>query len=378
MGLVENAGVRSQEAWRVAAQLSEFHASLPAYAATPLRELPRLAAEFGVARVFVKDETARMGLPSFKILGASWAVAMALYSQLQLSDIGDLTFPKLQQAVAGSDLTLVTATDGNHGRAVARMAHLLGISAVIFVPSSLAAVRIRPIEEEGATIVRWEGDYDSAVCAAADWSEARSNTVLVQDTSWAGYEDVPEQVVVGYDTILRELDQQLVQNGVMQPDVVVVQMGVGSFASAVVSHYGSGIGKPVFIGVEPESAACVAQSIAARKPVVVPGPHDSAMSGLNCGTVSELAWPILRDGLSFCTTISDPQAEDGVRSLYQGGIAAGECSGAAPAGIRELIAHLEGDQARVVGHDAVIVLFATEGVADQERFEEVVMTVNRD
>ena len=236
-----------------------FHRGLPAYAPTPLVSLPDLAASLGVAELLVKDESSRLGLPAFKVLGASWAVA-----RLVAGLTGATTdLPSLRRAAAGSGLRLVTATDGNHGRAVAHMAALLGLTATVFVPDVMTAAAAEAIVGEGADVVRTDADYDAAVVAAAGYAAEHPDRRLVQDTAWPGYEQVPAWIVEGYDTMLEEVDEQLGA----APDLVAVPVGVGSLAQAVVSHYRrSGSPHPALLSVEPDSAACVLASLACRSP----------------------------------------------------------------------------------------------------------------
>ena len=207
-----NPGARHWVSGMPAPQVGAFHQSLPGYAPTPLVDLPSLAAELGVGRVLVKDESARLGLPAFKVLGASWACSRVLQS---------------------GPAVLVTATDGNHGRAVARMAAYLKTTATVFVPAVMLPETAAHITGEGATVIRVDGDYDDAVRAAAEHAGAEPGRALVQDTAWPGYEEVPGWIVEGYDTMLAEVDEQLGRT----PDLVAVPVGVGSLAQAVVAHY---------------------------------------------------------------------------------------------------------------------------------------------
>lgn len=201
------------------AEVRGFHSSLPGYAPTSLIELPWLAVELGVGRVFVKDESSRLGLPAFKVLGASWAVHRALAERVD-------------------PVTLVTATDGNHGRAVAHMARLLGRRARVFIPWGVHPRAVADIAAEQAEVVQVEGSYDEAVRRAAEAAVAL-DTVLVQDTAWPGYEQIPGWIVEGYSTLCAEIDEQLMAAGAGMPDLVAIPVGVGSLAQAVVTHYRS-------------------------------------------------------------------------------------------------------------------------------------------
>jgi diaminopropionate ammonia-lyase len=278
----------------------EFHRSLPGYAVSPLVEARAAAGALGVERVLVKDESSRLGLPSFKVLGASWAVHRALEER-----------PAARR--------LVCATDGNHGRAVARMASLRGLDATVFVPAGMVAARRAAIAGEGARVEVVDGSYDEAVERAASLADA--DTLVIQDTAWPGYEDVPAWVIDGYATIGAEVDAA--------PDLVAVQIGVGSFAAAMVRRFAPAR----IVGVEPETAACALASIEAGEPVEVPGPHDSVMAGLNCGRVSSLAWPVVSRGIEAFATVSDDRAREAVALLARDGVTAGESGAAGLAGL---------------------------------------------
>ncbi|GAA0895726.1 diaminopropionate ammonia-lyase [Pseudonocardia zijingensis] len=332
----------------------ELHRTIPGYRPSPLVGLPALAERIGAARVDVKVESDRYGLPSFKIMGASWAAVEALRPWLPPAwRPGDGL-----DALAGKlpSLTLVAATDGNHGRALARVGALLGLGARILVPSALSAQRIADIEAEGAEVVVVDGTYDDAVAASA---AGKDGDVLVSDTSWPGYERVPGAVIDGYATILAETAEQLVR----PPDLVIVQLGVGAFGAAVLRHFRTGGRDPAVVGVEPTTAACVMASLAAGRLVTVPGPHDSVMAGLNCGTPSLVAWPVLQT-LDAVLALDDDAARQGVRVLGEHGIAAGECSGVAVAAAEELLTGP--DRARLgLPERPSVLLFATEGITDE-------------
>jgi len=332
-----------------AAETRAFHARLPGYAPTPLTELPAVAAELGVGRAFAKDESARMGLAAFKVLGASWAVHQVLS----------------RRGVAGP-VTLVAATDGNHGRALAWMARLLGQRAHVFVPSGVHPTAVAAIAAEGAQVTEISGTYDDAVRLAA--KRAREpGSELVQDAGWPGYEQVPGWIVDGYSTLFAEVDAQLAEAGSASPALVAIPAGVGSLAQAGVTHYRSRCrsGATSLLTVEPGSAACVLASLV-RGELGTVATGETIMSGLNCGTPSMLAWPYLRDGLDAAVAVANAEAAAGARDLAGQGIAAGPCGGAALAGVRAALTG-EGAAARraslALGSDATIVLLSTEGSA---------------
>jgi diaminopropionate ammonia-lyase len=321
-------------------ELVRFHQGLPGYAPTPLVEVPALASELGVGRLLVKDESARLGLPAFKVLGASWACRQVLDRH--------------------PGARLVTATDGNHGRAVARMAAHLGVGATVFVPAVMLPTTAELIADEGADVVRVDGDYDATVRAAADFADAAADRELVQDTAWDGYTEVPAWIVEGYQTLLREIDDELAPSG-RDVDLVVVPVGVGSLAEAVVRHYRRPEGpRPRVLSVEPDTAACVLTSLTDGRPTTVPT-ADTVMAGLNCGTISAAAWPVLRDGCDAAVAVPDTAALAAVDDLARHGLSSGPCGAATLAGARAALTDPVRRDALDVGPDAVVVVLSTEG-----------------
>ena len=341
----------------------EFHRSIPGYSTTPLLSAASLAEELGFEVLLVKVESERFGLPAFKMLGASWATFKLLDSVLHergLDRPRQSKLAKLRDRISPlRPLTLVAATDGNHGRAVARMAALLGCSSRIFVPAGTAAARIDAIGGEGANVTVVDGTYDDAVMEAA--SLAADDTFVVSDTSWEGYVDVPNWVIDGYRTIYRELDEQISGR---PPDIVAVQMGVGALAAATVDAFGSG---PDIVIVEPLSAACGLRSAQVGVPTEVPGPHDSIMAGLNCGNVSPVAWPRVSAGTDLFVAVDDDAAVRAMRDLARVGIVAGETGAAGLAGLRALV---EAGEVEPTGRSALVI--CTEGATDPEAYARVI------
>lgn len=368
--------------WRCAAPdeaALAFHAGLPGYRPTPLVELPALAIELGVGRVLVKDESSRLGLPAFKVLGASWAVARLLTERAGPDGSAGSVWPdgsaapggpagpggldELRELVAADPVTLVTATDGNHGRAVARMASLLGARAHVVVPDVLSEPAAEAIAAEGATVERVPGGYDDAVRHAASWAQHRPDAELVQDMAWPGYQRIPAWIVEGYSTLMLELDAELADLGILSPDLVVVPVGVGSLAQAVVAHCRSRpAASPAVLAVEPDTAACALASLQAGEPLTVPTAA-TVMAGLNCGTPSSAAWPYLRDGLDAAVAVGDQDAICAVDDLAALGVSAGPSGAATLAGARAALTGSDATTRREalgVGRDAVVVLLNTE------------------
>jgi diaminopropionate ammonia-lyase len=338
----------------------DFHRTLPGYAPTPLRDVPQLAAELGVGRVLVKEESSRLGLPAFKVLGASYAIARALGQRFGL---GDVTLDAVRDAARGAAVRLYAATDGNHGRAVARVASMIGAAATIFYPPGITEAAKKAIASEGAQTVEIDGDYDDVVARAAADAAADPASVLVQDTAWAGYTDIPQWIVDGYSTLCLEADEQLSALGLAAPDLVVVPVGVGSFAQAVVGHYrGKGSDGGALLAVEPDRAAGLVASVRAGRPVTAPT-GDTIMTGLSCGTVSALAWPVLRDGLDGAVTVSDDQAAAAVDDLARFGVDSGPCGAATLAAARLVLGQPGWREAIGLRPDAVVLLLSTEGRA---------------
>ena len=323
-----------------------FHRSLPGYEPTPLVDAPELAAEWGVGRVLLKFERERFGLPAFKFLGVSWAAQRLL---------GD---PPHDERIE-----LIAATDGNHGRAVARVARLAGLGATILVPAGTAEARIDAIASEGAEVLVVEGSYDDAVRQSA--AMAGERRLVLSDTSWPGYEEVPRWVIEGYATIFREVDEQ----AGAPVDVGFVPIGVGALAAAAARHLA---GSARLAGIEPTGAACVLESARAGEITEVPGPHGSIMAGLNAGLPSLVAWPLVSGGFDLFCAAEDEVAVEGTRRLHELGIEAGECSGGAAGAAARLLA--DGNARDLLGarRDSTVLVLLTEGVTDPEAFARIV------
>jgi diaminopropionate ammonia-lyase len=358
-------------------EVHTFHRRLPGYQPTPLHDMPTLAEAAGVGRVLIKDESSRMGLPAFKILGASWATYRVLCDRLVAAGVdGEPLWDSVTDLAAMvarqlGPLRLVAATDGNHGRAVARMAKLLGLSATILVPDGTAPARIGGIAAEGAEVTVVPGTYDDAVAESAILASGRD--LVISDTSWPGYEDPPRRVIEGYATIFAELEEQLAALDAPPPDLVMVPLGVGALGAAAASCLRAGLepgAGPMLVGVEPDSAACVAEGVRAGHVVEVPGPHKSIMAGLNCGLASLLALPTVAAGFGAFVMIDDDRCRDAVRTLAAAGLDVGETGAAALGGLMALRA--EHGAELPVPAEATVLLLATEGVTDPVNFERIV------
>jgi diaminopropionate ammonia-lyase len=313
-----------------------FHRGLPGYAPTPLIDAPQLAEEWGVGRVLLKFEDDRFGLPAFKYLGVSWAAERLLGP------------PPHEPG-----LELIAATDGNHGRAVARAARLAGLGATILVPAETVQARIDAIAAEGAAVQVVDGSYDDAVRLSAEL--ASEQRLVLSDTSWPGYEEVPRWVIEGYSTIFHEVDEQA-EGGV---DIAFVPIGVGALAAAAAHHLA---GRARLAGVEPVAAACVLESARAGRITEVPGPHGSIMAGLNAGLPSLVAWPVVSRGFELFSAAEDGLAEEGMRRLARLGLEVGECSGGAAGAAAELLADQGARDVLGARGDSSVLVVLTEGV----------------
>ncbi|CAK7230040.1 hypothetical protein SBRCBS47491_007452 [Sporothrix bragantina] len=458
------------------AAIAAFHRQLPHYAATPLRCLPSIAAEVGVGQVFLKDESDRFGMPSFKILGASWAVYNALAKAMGLDTINPdgsmLSLETLAAAVRTYNdrclhesgqrpLQIISTTEGNWGRALARMARYAGgVACRLYVPSFMPQSTQEILTREGADVrVVPGGNYDDCVAVVRAEADRDSSVLLLLDVGFEGYEEVAQWVVDGYSTMLVEADEQVREaTDGRAATHVVVPVGAGSIAQAVTAHYrkqaeevikgekddeedmddkdekysksgesvdGSNKKCPTshaeaiwdgreklpnklrrrtaVLAVEADTAACLRASLAVGRRVTV-ATADTIMCGLNCGTLSQTAWPILQAGVDYCVAVSDRQAHVAVQQLWNaderaivddgdvdtkpveggrpgskngsnrvkkprvseaagaGGVAAGPCGAATLAGLRKMCSEAR-DLLKLDG-DSVVVLFCTEGARE--------------
>ncbi|KAI9775381.1 MAG: hypothetical protein M1839_001236 [Geoglossum umbratile] len=341
-------------------RIGDFHQRLPSFAPTPLVSLDSVATELGVKRVFVKDESSRMGLPAFKILGASWATYRAVVRTVGLT-IG-VSLEDLSVAAQKARITLFTATDGNHGRAVARMAKLLGIKASVFVPLCLDRATRDLIAGEGAQVTAAKGDYDFAVRQARTEAETAGG-ILIQDTAFPGYEEIPQWIVDGYSTMMSEVTEQVFAATGSFADLAVVPVGVGSLAQSAVIHYKSAPRPSALLAVEPESAACLRESLFNGAPTAISTGY-TIMSGMNCGTVSSIAWPVLVKGTDASISVSEVEAHDAVQRLRLMGVNSGPCGAATLAALR--VVARNDPEAVGLNANSIVVLFCTEGVREYD------------
>ncbi|KAF2402287.1 tryptophan synthase beta subunit-like PLP-dependent enzyme [Trichodelitschia bisporula] len=337
-------------------QVLRFHQSQIAYKPTPLTSLPRLAEELRVGHLLVKDESYRLGLPSFKILGASWAVWRAVCAKLELP-YESTTMAAAGRAARASNLRIVTCTEGNWGEAVSKMSWELTIPVKVFVPSFMNEETQAKMFDLGAEVLVLSGDYDTCIAFAKADSE-KTGSILMLDTSWPRYTEIPQWVTDGYSTMLAEVDQQ-VESLVSKPVThSIASVGVGSWAQAVVAHYKGHSARASVITVEPEAAGSLYASLAADEVVPIKT-GETIMCGMNCGTTSAIAWPFLRNGVDASVLISDREAHKAVEYLNIAGVDSGPCGAAPFAALRKF--HRLDRSALNLGKDSVVVLFSTEG-----------------
>ena len=357
----------------VAQRVRAFHASFSQYCPTPLVALPGLAGQLGLKSVCVKDESKRFGLNAFKVLGGSYAVARCLAERLNLPEQG-LTKSQLHNTAASTaadNITFISTTDGNHGRGLAWTARELGYPCIIYMPKGSELARRNNILALGAQCTITDRNYDDTV--RMSWNMAQEKGyVMVQDTAWEGYEQIPAWIMQGYLTLAAEILEQM-QTASIRPTHCFLQAGVGSFAAAVAAFLVAVMGSdaPRIIIVEPHAANCFYQSAIAGdgKAHAVGGSLQTLMAGLACGEPSTLAWSILKDYTTAFMSCPDYMAANGMRMLaapVQGDqpIVSGE-SGAAGAGaLHWLMCHpAAADQRETLGlnAEASVLLISTEG-----------------
>jgi diaminopropionate ammonia-lyase len=349
----------------------------PGYAVTPLHCLDGLAARASLGTIWYKDESQRFGLQSFKALGGAYAVICYLLDHIAVvtghsATIEDLLDGRYQAQLL--DVVVSCATDGNHGRSVAWGAHLFGCQCIIYIHRDVSAGRQQAIEVYGAEVIRVSGNYDDSVRQAAADAEQHGR-VIISDTSYEGYTQIPTQVALGYTVMLAEIVEQL-QGQV--PSHVFVQGGVGGLAAAVCAYFWQtwGIERPRFIIVEPEQANCLQASAKAGSPQVIEGDLETLMAGLACGEVSVIAWQILHPGVNDFLTISEAAVAPTMRMLAAGcdgdiSIEAGES--AVPGLAAALVATADSYWSQCLGldqHSRILVL-GTEGATDPHLYRQI-------
>ena len=368
------------------AKARAFHRSFPQYSITPLAKLDGMAKNLGLGGVYVKDESYRFGLNAFKVLGGSFAMGRYIAQQMG-RDVGEMTYEYLTSPAFREEFgqaTFFTATDGNHGRGVAWAANKLGQKAVVHMPKGSSQSRFDNIAKEGAQVTIEEVNYDDCVRIAAAEAAETEHGVVVQDTAWEGYEEIPAWIMQGYGTMANEAADQLRQVSVNRPTHVFVQAGVGSLAGAVVGYFTNLYPNdpPKFVVMEARAADCLYQGAVAGDgdPRIVGGDLQTIMAGLACGEPNIISWDILRNHVSAFVSCPDWVSAKGMRMLsapVKGDprVISGE-SGAVGMGLlstimqddeyKELREYLELDQS------SQVLMFSTEGDTDPDKYKEIV------
>ncbi len=362
-----------------------FHKSFPQYKETPLVALNDLAKDIGLKGVYLKDESYRFGLNAFKVLGGSFAMAKYLAQRLG-KDISDLPYDKLISDEVRNELgeiTFVTATDGNHGRGVAWTANRLKQKSIVYMPKGSSETRLKNILAEGADATITDVNYDECVRMADRYVKSHDG-VVVQDTAWEGYEEIPAWIMQGYGTMALEAIQQLETEGVKMPTHVFVQAGVGSLAGAVQGFCAAKYGEngPKVTVAESDLADClyVSAEKGDGKAYFVDGEMQTLMAGLACGEPNITGWEILKNFSTCFTSCPDHVAANGMRILAapEGNdkrVVSGE-SGAVTTGLLfEIMTNPEyKDLKEKLGLDenSVVLLFSTEGDTDPDMYRDVV------
>ncbi|MEM6987470.1 MAG: diaminopropionate ammonia-lyase [Pseudomonadota bacterium] len=346
------------------------------YAPTPLVSLRVLADALGVERIDYKDEGPRFGLGSFKALGGAFAAQRVLQQQIAERTGREVSLASIrngEHSALCADITLVSATDGNHGRSLAWGCERFGAACNIYIHAEVSEGRAEAMRQFGANVIRIDGDYDESVRLAKSEAE-RHGWFVVSDTSWPGYSQPPLDVMSGYGVMTQEVCESLDQ----PPTHVFLQGGVGGMAAGVAAalrqYYGESA--PRVVIVEPELAACLFESAKAGSATSVHIESETIMAGLSCGEPSALAWDILAEEASDFLTIPDSTVAPAVRLLARPleGDPAIEAGESAVAGLAALIAAREdADLCAALGLDASarVLLFGSEGVTDAEIFADI-------
>lgn len=366
-----------------AKKVRAFHASFPEYSVTPLAKLDNLAKALGVANVYVKDESYRFGLNAFKVLGGSYTIGNYLAQKLG-KDISELPFNVLSSEEVRKqigEVTFVTATDGNHGRGIAWTANRLGQKSVVYMPKGSALERLNNIKALGADASITDLNYDDAVRLANSNAE-KYGWVMVQDTAWEGYEDIPGWIMEGYTTMAAEAVEQL---GGVKPTHIFLQAGVGAMSGGITGFFADLYGdedRPIITIVEPNKADCIYRSAEANdgKPHFVKGDMNTIMAGLACGEPCTIGWNVLHDHADNFVSMPDYVAAEGMRVLGNplpgdDRVISGE-SGAATLGfVAEVMRNQSLDWLRKqlkLDENSRVLCFSTEGDTDKENYRRIV------
>lgn len=375
---VQNMSVEEME------KASNFHKSFPQYEVTPLTRLPGLAGYLGLKRLYVKDESYRFGLNAFKVLGGSYAIARYMAQQLH-KDVSEipynvLTSQKLKEEFGQA--TFFTATDGNHGRGIAWAANRLGQKCVVRMPKGTTQTRLMNIAKENAEVTIEDLNYDDCVRMAAKEAQNTEHGIMVQDTAWEGYEEIPTWIMQGYGTLAMEADQQLAEDG-CRPTHVFIQAGVGSLAGAVVGFFANRFKEnpPVMVVVEANAADCLYRSAMQGdgSRVDVTGDMLTIMAGLACGEANTVSWDILRNHADAFVSCPDWVSANGSR-IYSAPVKgdkqviSGESGSVTMGLVHALMTKPEYQdlkEALKLDENSEVLLVSSEGDTDPDRYREI-------
>jgi len=371
----------SQEAVK---KVNNFHKTFSEYSVTPLHKLDALAEYFGLKNIFVKDESYRFGLNAFKVLGGAYAIGKYLANKLG-KDVSEVSFEYLRSEDVKQrigEITFVTATDGNHGRGVAWAAKQLGQKSVVYMPRGSSLTRLNNIRKEGADVSIIDGNYEDAVKLSEKMAK-QNGWVVIQDTAWEGYEEIPAWIMQGYGTIIYETMEQLNEYGIDKPTHVFLQAGVGSLAGAILGYLVDKFGedRPTTIILEPESANCLYLSSLSGKREIVEGDMPTIMAGLACGAPNIVSYDILinyADGFLSCPDYVTARGMRILASPLKGDsqIISGESGSAVGIGTVTLL--MERDEYKDIreklelNENSVVLVINTEGDTDPDKYREIV------
>lgn len=353
------------------------------YKPTPIYKLEALSEKLGVEGIYVKDESGRMGLKSFKALGGFYAISKYLAKKLG-EDLGDIDFNEFTSEESRKkigDITFACATDGNHGFGVAWTAQQLDQKAIVYMPKGSSPKRVENIESTGAKVIVTDRNYDDTVRIAVSDAE-KNGWVIIQDTAWEGYSEIPCSILQGYSIIAAETLEQMKEDYGATPSHIFVQAGVGALAAAIIGYFAAAfpVNPPVMATVEPHAADCLYRSIKAGELTNVSGDLNTIMAGLACGEPNPIAWEVIRRHCSAAISVPDLIAEEGMRILAKPiktdkRIVSGE-SGAVTMGLAVEVLengrYADLKKALHIDDSSKILVISTEGDTDPDIYERIV------
>lgn len=363
-----------------------FHETIPGYEKTPLADLSKMSEYLGLGNIFIKDESYRFGLNAFKVLGGSFSMARYIAKETG-RDVAELDFDTLTSDSLREEFgqaTFFTATDGNHGRGVAWAANKLKQKSVVYMPKGSTLTRLNNIIAEGAKATIEEVNYDECVRMAAAEAARTPNGVVVQDTAWEGYEEIPSWIMQGYGTMAMEADEQLKEAGIDAPTHIFVQAGVGSLAGAVQGYFTNRYpnNPPKVVIVEADAADCLYKGAVAGdgEERIVTGDMETIMAGLACGEPNTISWDILKNHSTAFVSLPDWAAAKAMRLLsapIKGDpqVVSGESGAAGFAALYCIMTMAELEPLKTalgLDENSKVLLFSTEGDTDPDRYKEIV------